>query len=98
MFMLRALPYCLFACAMAGVDLPLAYSADNEDWNAHFQTTYVWQGKAPFSASYSGPNSLTPKREKSYSFTATAFLGGGRGPAANCISTLKSRRAYPSPI
>lgn len=76
MFILRALPYCLFACVMAGANLPLAYSADNEDWNAHFQTTYAWQGKAPFSASYSGPNSLTSRREKSYSFTATAFLGG----------------------
>jgi hypothetical protein len=50
-------------------------SVADETWNAHAQTTYVWQGKAPFSAVYSGVNSLSPVREKSYSFTATAFLG-----------------------
>ena len=50
-------------------------SVADEAWNAHAQTTYVWQGKAPFSAAYSGVNSLSPVREKSYSFTATAFLG-----------------------
>ncbi len=44
-------------------------------WEAKFQTTYVWQSKRPFSAAYSGPNSLLPNYEKSYSFTATGFLG-----------------------
>lgn len=46
-----------------------------EDTQAKFQATYVWQGKPAFGAAYSGPNSLAPGREKSYSFTATAFLG-----------------------
>ncbi|HYM35656.1 MAG TPA: carbohydrate porin [Steroidobacteraceae bacterium] len=45
------------------------------DWTAHFQATYVYQQKNAFDAPYSGPNSLTPEREKSYSLTATAFLG-----------------------
>jgi len=44
-------------------------------WKARFQSTYVWQSKRPFSAAYSGPNSLLPAYEKSYSFTATGFLG-----------------------
>ncbi len=43
--------------------------------NAHFQATYVWQSKQPFAAAYSGPNSLKPGKEKSYTFSATAYLG-----------------------
>src|SRR5256886_12256382 len=46
-----------------------------EETSAKLQTTYVWQGKSPFGAPYSGPHSLSPDREKSYSFTATAALG-----------------------
>ena len=65
----------LLASVTAGIGLPLAHGADEESWNAKFQTTYIWQGKAPFNAAYSGTNSLTPEREKSYSFTGTAFLG-----------------------
>ena len=65
----------LLACAAASIGFPLAHGAEEENWNAKFQTTYIWQGKAPFNAAYSGPNSLTPEREKSYSFTGTAFLG-----------------------
>lgn len=41
----------------------------------HAQTTWVWQAKPAFRAAYSGPNSLSPLREKSYSFTATGDLG-----------------------
>ncbi len=52
-----------------------ADTVETENWNAKFQSTYVWQDKRPFSAAYSGPNSLSPNRELSYSFTATAFLG-----------------------
>ena len=52
-----------------------ADASETEDWNAKFQATYVWQDKHPFSAQYSGPNSLTADRERSYSFTATAALG-----------------------
>ena len=46
-----------------------------ERWNAKFQSTYVWQTKRPFHAAYSGTNSLSPLKERSYSFTATASLG-----------------------
>ena len=44
-------------------------------YNAHFQATYVWQNHGPFRALYSGPNSLSVKREKSYTFTATGYFG-----------------------
>lgn len=50
-------------------------AGETENWNAKFQATYIWQGKRPFSAAYSGPNSLTPQKESSYSFTSTAALG-----------------------
>lgn len=46
-----------------------------EDWGIKFQSTYVAQSKRAFAAAYTGPNSLLPKREFSYSFTATAALG-----------------------
>ncbi len=52
-----------------------AETVETENWNAKFQSTYVWQRKPSFSAAYSGPNSLTVDKERSYSFTATAFLG-----------------------
>src|SRR5436309_11694733 len=52
-----------------------AQEAQEEASGAKFQATYVWQRKSPFEAAYSGANSLSPSREKSYSFTATAALG-----------------------
>jgi high affinity Mn2+ porin len=64
--------------ALIGSFLPavcLAQVPESEDWNAKFQATYVWQGKRPLSAIYSGPNSLSTDQERSYSFTATAALG-----------------------
>ena len=63
---------------LAGALLPLqsaAQTSEEEQWNAKFQATYVWQRKGAFDAPYSGANSLRPEREKSYSFTATAALG-----------------------
>jgi hypothetical protein len=46
-----------------------------EAWNAHVQTTYIWQQKAAMNAPYSGLNSLRAQAGKSYSFSATAALG-----------------------
>jgi len=48
---------------------------DPPRWALHAQTTYVWQHKPSFDAPYTGPNSLVPTAERSYSFTATADLG-----------------------
>ena len=52
-----------------------ARATQQEAFNAKFQSTYIWQRKAAFDAAYSGPNSLRPEQEKSYSFTATAAFG-----------------------
>jgi high affinity Mn2+ porin len=68
MTLLRAL--LIVSCATTAVR-----AAEQEEWNAKFQSTYIWQRKEAFAAAYSGPNSLSPNEEKSYSFTATAAFG-----------------------
>jgi len=51
-------------------------------WSAGFQSTYILQRKAGFSAPYTGPNSLTTAPETGYTLTATAFLGARPWPGA----------------
>ena len=53
---------------------PSTNVVEQENWNAKFQSTYIWQRKRAFSAPYSGAMSLRPERERSYSLTATASL------------------------
>jgi len=47
---------------------------------AHLQATYIWQRKPAFGALYSGPHSLVPEQERSYSFSGTAYLGVRAAP------------------
>jgi hypothetical protein len=49
--------------------------AQQEDWTARFQATYIYQSKPAFDAPYSGPKSLSAEHERSYTFSATAYLG-----------------------
>jgi high affinity Mn2+ porin len=44
-------------------------------WDLKFQATYIRQEKFGFDAPYTGPNSLSTTKEKSYSLSATAYLG-----------------------
>src|SRR6185369_13093729 len=62
----------LLAIAVA---LPCLAEQAEESWQAKGQSTYVWQKSPGFPADYSGPNSLSAKHERGYTFTATAFLG-----------------------
>ncbi len=64
-------------CAAALFTFPKSVSAQEEAPIAafHAQTTTIWQSKSAFSAAYSGPNSLSPLAETSYSFTVTGDLG-----------------------
>jgi high affinity Mn2+ porin len=62
-------------CALAAVPVRAADEPETQDWIAKFQSTYVWQGKPAFSAPYTGSHSLIPERERSYTLTATAYLG-----------------------
>jgi high affinity Mn2+ porin len=65
----------LAAIALALPAAARAQDVQEEAYGAKLQATYVWQRKYPFGAAYTGPNSLSPDIEKSYSFTATAALG-----------------------
>ncbi|WP_239795415.1 hypothetical protein [Candidatus Nitrotoga arctica] len=59
----RTIPHWLLACIATHFGLSLAYGVE-ESWNAKFQTTYVWQSKAPFNAAYNGRNGHSSEREK----------------------------------
>jgi len=63
-------PRIVFADESAATSNP-----EESRWLAKFQSTYVWQIKPAFHADYSGPNSLRADAEKSYTFSATAYLG-----------------------
>ena len=56
-----------------------AQSPAEEQGNAYGQFTYIYQQKRPFSAAYTdlngSPNSLSPAKERSFTTSATAFLG-----------------------
>jgi hypothetical protein len=54
---------------------PETFDAEPQRWNAHFQTTYIAQAKAPIAAPYTGANSLLPGREYGWSYSATAAFG-----------------------
>ncbi len=62
--------FLLFLPALSYADTP-----ETEDWNTKFQATYIWQKKPAFAAPYSGQNSLATFAEKSYTATATTYLG-----------------------
>lgn len=50
-------------------------SPDSSNWEIHGQSTFIYQGNAPFRAAYSGPNSLLPRGEARETLSASAFLG-----------------------
>ncbi len=75
-FRFRVAAALILAVACAG--LPVAAGADEpetQQGDAKFQATYIWQRKPPFPALYTGSHSLTPSSERSYTLTATAYLG-----------------------
>src|SRR5689334_1759529 len=73
---LRAVIGAVLCCALSQA---LAGETDEERWNAYGQATYISQWKDALEAPYTNlngtPNSLLPQRERSWSATATAFLG-----------------------
>lgn len=87
----------LSACAAGHAQTPAPNPDDRaEDRYAfHAQTTYVWQAKPAFNAAYSGPNSLQPQRERSYSFTATADLGLRLGPGTQLHFNPEAAQGLP---
>ncbi len=63
----------LAACSYA------ALARSDPAFEAHAQATYIRQYKPSFLASYTGPNSLLPERERGWTFTSTIFLGARAG-------------------
>ena len=61
------------------VDSPIALEGATEQWSIHGQATYINQFKNNFNSPYYGSKSLLNKSDgdisKSYTFSATAFLG-----------------------
>jgi hypothetical protein len=74
-----------YADLVVGIGLSLslihvAAAADEEEaWISSGQVTYIWHRKDAFPAAYTNlngsPNSLAPERERSYTASATAFVG-----------------------
>ncbi|QRM20714.1 carbohydrate porin [Dechloromonas sp. TW-R-39-2] len=61
---------------LALVFSPLTQAEEiEEQWQAKGQATYIWQKSPGFQANYSGPNSLSAKHERGYTFTSGAYLG-----------------------
>jgi len=54
---------------------PAEAPAPTDNWNAHVQSTYVWQKKSSFNAPYTGPQSLRPDAEHGYTLSVTGFFG-----------------------
>ncbi len=63
------------ACALAMSLHAQAETGEASPVAIHGQTTFIWQAKPAFNAAYSGPNSMSPLREESYSFTLTGDFG-----------------------
>ncbi|HEX9432359.1 MAG TPA: carbohydrate porin, partial [Burkholderiales bacterium] len=79
--MIVALRWAAVAFALASW-IPPAFAADDpveERWNAFGQATYIANKHDAFPAAYTNlngsPNSLSPDRERSWSATATGYLG-----------------------
>lgn len=73
----------LLACALFSL-AAATHAADAEQnstdphddwWDIHAQSTLIYQDKPGFSAQYSGQNSLSTRKERSYTFTNTVYLG-----------------------
>lgn len=73
--MLRGLAWAAACCVLGWMTSCSAQDDAAEDWNAKFQSTYIWQHQNGFHAAYSGPNSLPTSPEKTYTFSLTAALG-----------------------
>lgn len=54
---------------------PIYNPFDIDNWQANFQSTYIWQKKGALHAPYTGPHSLTPEAEVGYTLTAILSLG-----------------------
>lgn len=77
--------------ALAGAE-----GIEPEDWNAKFQSTYVYQKKSALGASpYSAVNSLHATPEKSYTLTAATYLGLRLRPGLEAYLDVEMAQGIP---
>ena len=65
----------LFVLLFTSVTSAQVIDNANQQWNLHGQTTSIVQYHFPFSAKYSGNNSLQTKESAKVSFTSTLYVG-----------------------
>ena len=83
----------LFWCLPA---LACAEEIEPEQWNAKFQSTYTFQKKSALTASpYASRNSVQVAPEKSYTLTATAYLGTRLWSGAEGYLNIESAQGVP---
>jgi len=76
------------------------HGIDNEAWNAYGQFTYISNWKPPFFARYTNlngsPNSLLPIAERSFTGSATLYLGARlwKGAEAYFVPEMISERPF----
>jgi high affinity Mn2+ porin len=76
------------------------HDINNESWNAYGQATYISSWKPSFHAPYTNlngsPNSLLPIPERSFTGTATLYLGGRpwKGAEGYFVTELISQRGF----
>lgn len=73
----------------------LGQTPETEQRQARFQSTYVYQDKPAFNAPYSGPRSLNADKERSYTLTATAFLGARVWRGGEAYFNLEAIKGQP---
>ncbi len=67
-----------------------------EEWNAKFQTTYSYQKKSALAASpYASRNSVQAGAEKSYTLTASAYLGVRLWPGGEGYLNIETAQGIP---
>jgi high affinity Mn2+ porin len=70
-------------------------SWDSDRFIAMGQSTYVWSRKFGFEAPYTGPQSLIPSPESSYSLSFTAYLGVRLWEGAELYANPEAFQAQP---
>ncbi|GBD24955.1 hypothetical protein HRbin30_00269 [bacterium HR30] len=78
-----------------GAALSCVAETEEQSFQFHVQSTYVFQAKPGFHARYSGTNSLSPRFEKSYSWTTTLLFGLRPWPGAGLYCNLEGAQGVP---
>lgn len=82
-------------CALALSSTARAERTEAQQSQARLQSTYVYQDKPAFNSLYSGPRSLNADKERSYTLTATAFVGARVWRGGEAYVNLEAIKGQP---